>query len=114
MICDMLRLCPNVPPHDRNPPIHRRVSGKRLLAGVFIDRYTKKIGKQITSIQRETMKALQDYEWPGNVRELESISERAVILCHGPVLHLTDKLVFIPSPVIRNENYERDGARPDT
>ena len=38
------------------------------------------------------MKALQDYPWPGNVRELESIIERAVILCPGPVLHLTDKL----------------------
>jgi transcriptional regulator of acetoin/glycerol metabolism len=38
------------------------------------------------------MKALQDYPWPGNVRERESIIERAVILCPGPVLHLTDKL----------------------
>jgi transcriptional regulator of acetoin/glycerol metabolism len=38
------------------------------------------------------MKALQDYPWPGNVRELESIIERAVILCPGPVLQLADKL----------------------
>ena len=42
---------------------------------------------------------MQDYEWPGNVRELESISERAVILCHGPVLHLTDKLVISSLPL---------------
>ncbi len=38
------------------------------------------------------MKALQDYPWPGNVRELESVLERAVILCSGPVLQLADKL----------------------
>ena len=38
------------------------------------------------------MKALQDYPWPGNVRELESVLERAVILCPGPVLQLADKL----------------------
>jgi transcriptional regulator of acetoin/glycerol metabolism len=38
------------------------------------------------------MKVLQEYPWPGNVRELESIIERAVILCPGPVLQLTDKL----------------------
>ncbi|MHB9098954.1 MAG: AAA-type ATPase lid domain-containing protein, partial [Syntrophales bacterium] len=44
------------------------------------------------SIQQETMKVLQDYPWPGNVRELENIIERAVILCPGPVLQLTDKL----------------------
>jgi len=50
------------------------------------------MGKQITSIQKETMTALQDYSWPGNVRELESIIERAVILCHGQVLQLADKL----------------------
>ena len=51
------------------------------------------------------MKALQDYPWPGNVRELESIIERAVILCPGPVLHLADKLE-ISSPVnfIRHED----------
>jgi transcriptional regulator with GAF, ATPase, and Fis domain len=58
----------------------------------FIDRYSRKLGKEITSIPKETMKKLQDYQWPGNVRELESIIERAVILCPGPVLQLTDKL----------------------
>jgi formate hydrogenlyase transcriptional activator len=45
------------------------------------------------------MKALQDYPWPGNVRELESIIERAVILCSGPILHLADKL-NISSPTL--------------
>jgi DNA-binding NtrC family response regulator len=65
----------------------------------FIERYSRKLGKQITSIQKETMKALQEYPWPGNVRELESIIERAVILCPGPVLQLTDKLE-ISSPLL--------------
>ena len=44
------------------------------------------------------MRTLQDYPWPGNVRELESVLERAVILCPGPVLQLADKLelFFLP------------------
>jgi DNA-binding NtrC family response regulator len=65
----------------------------------FIKRYSRKLGKQITSIQKETLKALQDYPWPGNVRELESIIERAVILCPGSVLQLADKLE-ISSPLL--------------
>ena len=65
----------------------------------FIERYSRKLRKQITSIQQETMKALQDYPWPGNVRELESIIERAVILCPGPVLQLADKLEISSPPL---------------
>jgi DNA-binding NtrC family response regulator len=65
----------------------------------FIERYSRKLGKQITSIQKETMKELQDYPWPGNVRELESIIERAVILCPGPILELADKLEISSPPL---------------
>jgi DNA-binding NtrC family response regulator len=58
----------------------------------FTERYARRLGKQITTIRKETMKALQHYSWPGNIRELESILERAVILCPGPILQLPDKL----------------------
>ena len=74
------------------PPLRQRKEDIPLLVQAFIARYTRKLGKQITSIQKETMKALQDYPWPGNIRELESILERAVILSPGPVLQLPDKL----------------------
>jgi DNA-binding NtrC family response regulator len=57
------------------------------------------MGKQITSIQKGTLKALHDYPWPGNVRELESIIERAVILCSGSVLQLADKLEISSPPL---------------
>jgi DNA-binding NtrC family response regulator len=69
------------------------------LVQAFIERYSRKLGKQITSIQKETMKALQDYPWPGNVRELESVLERAVILCPGPVLLVADKLEISSLPL---------------
>ncbi len=74
------------------PPLRQRKEDIPLMVQAFIERYSRKLGKQITSIQKETMKALQDYPWPGNVRELESIIERALILCPGPVLQLADKL----------------------
>ncbi len=78
------------------PPLRQRKEDIPVLIQSFIERYARKLGKRITSIQKETMKALEDYPWPGNVRELESIIERAVILCPGPVLQLADKLE-IPS-----------------
>jgi len=83
------------------PPLRLRKDDIPLMVQVFVERYSRKLGKQITTIKKETMKALQDYPWPGNVRELESIIERAVILCPGSVLQLADKLE-ISSPAIKS------------
>lgn len=74
------------------PPLSQRVTDIPLMVQAFVERYSRKLGKQITSVSKETMKVLTDYPWPGNVRELESIIERAIILCPGPVLQLADKL----------------------
>ena len=74
------------------PPLRQRREDIPMMVQAFTERYSKKLGKSITTISKETMRILQDYPWPGNVRELESIIERAVILCPGPVLQLADKL----------------------
>ncbi len=79
------------------PPLRQRKDDIPLLVQAFVERYARKLGKQILSIQKETMKVLQDYPWPGNVRELESVLERAVILCPGPTLQLDDKLETLSS-----------------
>ena len=81
------------------PPLRQRKDDIPLMVQSFVERFSRKLGKQITSIPKETMKSLQDYPWPGNVRELESIIERAVILSRGPVLQLVDKL-NISSPIL--------------
>jgi PAS domain S-box-containing protein len=81
------------------PPLRLHKDDIPLMVQAFMERYSRKLGKQITTIHKGTMKALQDYPWPGNVRELESIIERAVILCPGPVLQLADKLE-ISSPAL--------------
>lgn len=81
------------------PPLRLRKDDIPLMVESFIGRFSRKLGKSITSISKETMTTLQEYPWPGNVRELESIIERAVILSPGPSLQLVDKLK-ISSPVI--------------
>ncbi len=97
------------------PPLRQRKEDIPLLVQTFIERYVRKLGKQITSVQKKTMKTLQEYPWPGNVRELESIMERAVILCPGTVLQLADKLDISSAPMssaIRTlEEVERNQIR---
>ena len=81
------------------PPLRQRKEDIPQMVEAFIERYSRKTGKQITSIRKETMKALQEYSWPGNVRELESIIERGVILSPGPVFQLADKLELPSAPL---------------
>lgn len=82
------------------PPLRQRSEDIPLLVETFVERYAKKMGKQITSIPKTTMKALVEYQWPGNIRELESIIERSVILCTGPGFQLADKLITASTPIL--------------
>jgi transcriptional regulator of acetoin/glycerol metabolism len=46
------------------------------------------MGKEIESIPKKTMQALQSYSWPGNVRELRNLIEHAMILSKGKTLEV--------------------------
>jgi formate hydrogenlyase transcriptional activator len=54
-----------------------------MLVEYFVQRYAEKARKQITKIDKNTLKLCQSYHWPGNIRELQNIIERSVILCTG-------------------------------
>ncbi len=62
------------------PPLRERADDIPLLAIFFLDRYNKRINKNVLGITDEAMKCLEHYEWPGNVRQLENEIERAVTL----------------------------------
>ena len=74
------------------PPLRRRTEDIPLLVNEFVKRSGKKLGKQIKTIPKGVIKALQNYPWPGNIRELENIIERAVINTRGSRLQLADKI----------------------
>lgn len=63
------------------PPLRERRKDIPLLVQYFIDRYARKAGKNITSVDRKTLQLLQSYPWPGNIRELQNVVERSVIVC---------------------------------
>src|SRR5277367_2825866 len=63
------------------PPLRERGEDIALLVEYFIDRYARKVGKDIRDISKKTLELLQSYPWPGNIRELQNVIERSVILC---------------------------------
>lgn len=44
----------------------------------------------VQGISTSAIQALQEYDWPGNVRELRNVIERAVALCPGPIVQVSD------------------------
>ena len=67
------------------PSLRERADDIPLLVEYLIDRYAKKAGKKIRSIDKNTLALFQNYNWPGNIRELQNVVERAVVLCDGDV-----------------------------
>jgi formate hydrogenlyase transcriptional activator len=74
------------------PPLRQRVEDIPLLVNHFVSKFVRKMKKDIKTIPKQTLVALEAYSWPGNVRELEHVIERAVIVTQGPKLQLAEKL----------------------
>jgi formate hydrogenlyase transcriptional activator len=82
------------------PPLRDRREDIPPLVHYFVRRFSVKIGRKITHIQRETMEGLTNYSWPGNVRELENVLERAVILSRGTELEVASDVLPEVAPVV--------------
>ena len=67
------------------PPLRARSSDIPLLVEYFIDRYARKAGKNIRSVDKKTLQLLQSYPWPGNIRELQNVIERSLIVCETEI-----------------------------
>jgi PAS domain S-box-containing protein len=63
------------------PPLRERREDIPMLVAYFIDRYARKAGKTIRSIDKKSLEVLQSYPWPGNIRELQNVIERSAIVC---------------------------------
>jgi formate hydrogenlyase transcriptional activator len=74
------------------PPLRERTDDIPPLVEFYINKISKRMGKDTGIIPKSVMNTLQNYHWPGNVRELENVLERAVINSSGPKLHLVDDL----------------------
>jgi len=68
------------------PALRERTGDVPLLAGYFVRKYAKSLGRAITGIAPSAQARLDAHSWPGNVRELENTIQRAIALARGPVI----------------------------
>jgi len=74
------------------PPLRDRTEDIPLIVQYYLEKFARKLGKDIVSAPQKVMKALQSNSWPGNVRELQNVIERAVIVTSGSKLQMSEKL----------------------
>jgi formate hydrogenlyase transcriptional activator len=95
----------------RVPPLRERREDIPVLVWAFVDEFAKLFNKNIQSIEKESLEALQRYPWPGNVRELRNLIERAMIVATGPKLRIQlpagGGTSFSSAPSRRLEEVER-------
>jgi formate hydrogenlyase transcriptional activator len=70
------------------PPLRERLEDIPLLVWAFVRMFQERMGKEIETISKKTMEALQSSSWPGNVRELKNIIEHAMILSNDKKLRV--------------------------
>jgi transcriptional regulator with GAF, ATPase, and Fis domain len=70
------------------PALRERLEDIPLLVRAFVREFQKRMGKEVDSIPKKTMQALQSHSWPGNVRELRNLIERAMIVTKGKTLEI--------------------------
>src|SRR6266850_1411970 len=80
------------------PALRERVDDIPLLVAYLIERYAKKAGKKIRTINKQTLALFQAYDWPGNIRELQNVIERAVILCESDTFAVDETWLTRESP----------------
>jgi len=91
------------------PFLKERQEDIPLLIDHFINRFSKKMGKNIIGITAEAAQILLNYDYPGNVRELENIIERSVVLCRSEKIkpeHLP------PSVILKTEQKTETITQP--
>jgi transcriptional regulator with PAS, ATPase and Fis domain len=62
------------------PPLRERQGDILTLLEYFVQRFSRKLGKTFSKIDKRAVELCRSYDWPGNVRELQNVVERSVIV----------------------------------
>lgn len=79
------------------PPLSQRLKDIPLLAEHYLQIFSKKNGKRVSSLSGEATEKLVSYTWPGNITELENVIQRATIVASENVIIPGDLIFVVPS-----------------
>jgi formate hydrogenlyase transcriptional activator len=82
----------------RVPPLRERTGDIPRLVQYFVQKFARRMGKQVESVPAELIREFESWDWPGNIRELENFIERSVILTQGPVFFAPMAELRVSSP----------------
>jgi len=74
----------------RLPPLRERPTDLPVLIRHFIDKFRRRLGRDVRGITPEAELQMVRHDWPGNIRQLENAIERMVLLTDGTILTLDD------------------------
>jgi two-component system response regulator HydG len=72
------------------PSLRHRKDDLPAFIGLFLGLFSAKYGKAIAGLDESATWILNSYEWPGNIRELKNCLERAIIVCDGSKIGVSD------------------------
>ena len=96
------------------PPLRERRSDIPQLVAFCLSQFSKRLGKKIEGVSRESMENLVNYPWPGNIRELHNVIERAIIVSADQTLRLDRDLMPVAATVKGMEASEADPPEEGT
>jgi len=86
------------------PPLNQRLSDIDILSTHFIEKYNRKLMKNINNISKEALELMKSYSWPGNVRELENTIEYAINMEDTEIIHIES----LPHRIRKKANGKND------
>ena len=82
------------------PPLRERREDIPLLAELFLQRLTSRLGRRFVGIEPASMERLTAFSWPGNIRQLQNVVEHSAILCDDPLLRIPLCLLAEKRPAV--------------
>jgi len=91
------------------PALRERKEDIPALTDFFIDKFNRKLGREVRGVEQEVRDLFLRYPWPGNIREMENLLERMVLMSRGDTITAED----VP-PEMHQALEEAERSLPDT